>query len=299
VTSVEILERVTLVTPLAVRFRDAATLSFVTDSLAVCVYPEWAPERRTYGVSNHGSSFVFRNLPGLGDFARGSGDRDFWASWASHPEARLDFVLEVRDACGRYLPYTLPVKLPERRVLGIALASPPASPLALQTGSEEGWLPLFPSPTYAPLDAAGVLRAELADSGSPAAAAWALVEARAGDQRLMTGMADGEGRVMLPIFYPRPVITLGSPGTVNTPLTRQTWPVEFTIRYRRRSLAPEMPDLADVLTQPAAVAWRDSARTTPLTSATLRYGCELVLATEDAGGVPTQTLLITPAGSPP
>lgn len=294
-TSVAVLERITLVTPLAVRLRDEATQAFVTESLAVSVYPEWAPERRTYGVWNRGSVFVFRSLPGLGDVERGSGDADFWASQS----AIFDFVLDVHDTSGRYQPFELRIKLPQRRVLGIALSSPLASPLALQSGSDEEWLPLFPSPTYAPLDAAGVLRAEIVDSDTGQPASWALVEAKAGEQRLMRGLADRQGRVMLPLFYPKPVITLGSPGTVNTPLTQQAWPVDFTIRYRRRAPVPETPDLVDVLTQPAAVAWRDIARTTPWSSAPLRYGRELVLASEDAGGEPTLTLLITPAGSPP
>jgi hypothetical protein len=211
---------------------------------------------------------------------------------------QFPFVLQVSDLSGRYLPFQLPVKLPQRRILSIALASPPSSPLATQTGIEEGSLPLFSSPSRATVDGMGVMRAELIDGGTQQPASWALIEAKAGEQRLVTGMADREGRVMLPLFYPKPVITLGSPGTTNTPLTQQTWAVDFTVRYRRREPAPEIPDLVDVLTQPAATAWEQTSPPTVWTRATLHFGRELQLATA-TGGVTSSTLLITPAGSPP
>jgi hypothetical protein len=282
-----VLERLSIVCPLGVRFRDEATGSFITDSLAVAVYPAQQPERRTQGVSNNGSVFVFRNLPGLRE-----------TEYDGDQTPRFDFVLEVRDRIGRYLPYTVAIKLPQRRILTIELTSPLSSPLSMQTGVEEGWLPLFSSPSRSAPDGLGVLRAELLDAGTGLPAAWALLEAKAGEQRLVTGMADREGRVMLPLFYPRPVITLGSPGSSNVPLTQQTWAVDFTVRYRRREPAPEIPDLVDVLTQPAVTAWEQTSPLTVWTRATLQFGRELQLATA-AGGAGTSTLLITPAGSPP
>lgn len=283
-----------MVCPLGVRFRDEATGTFVTDSLSVVVYPAAQPERRASGVANRGSVFVFSNLPGMRDVERGDGDSQFW----SDQTPRFDFILEVRDLADRYLPYRVPVKLPQRRILGIELTSPLSSPLTMQVGREEGSLPLFSSPARSAVDGMGLLRATLIDAGTHKPAAWALVEAKAGEQRLVTGMADVEGRVMLPLFYPRPVITLGSPGHSNVPLTQQTWAVDFTIRYRRREPAPEIPDLVDVLTQPAATAWEQTSPLTAGTRATLQFGRELRLGTA-SGGVGTSTLLITPAGSPP
>jgi hypothetical protein len=141
----------------------------------------------------------------------------------------------------------------------------------------------------------GVLRAEIVDSVSGEPAAWALLEATAQGQPIAAGLADAGGRVMLPLRYPKPVVSLGSPGSPSTPLTDQTWTVEFTVRYERRAPAPSVPDLAEVLTQPAATAWRDVARTTPLTQATLRFGRELVLASLADGGRASPNLLITPA----
>lgn len=293
-TSVAVLERLSIVCPLGVRFRDEATGAYIADSLSVVVYPASQPELRTSGVTNSSSVFVFRNLPGLREIENGSGDSAYWS--AQTP--RFDFVLEVRDRSGRYLPFRMAIQLPQRRILSIELTSPLSSPLTMQTGREEGSLPLFSSPARSAIDGMGVLRAALIDAGTQMPAAWALVEARAGEQRLVTGLADREGRVMLPLFYPKPVITLGSPGTSNIPLTQQTWAVDFTVRYRRREPAPEIPDLVDVLTQPAATAWEQTSPLTQWTRATLQFGRELRLATA-SGGAGTTTLLITPAGSPP
>jgi hypothetical protein len=289
-----VLERLSMVCPLGVRFRDEATGAYVTDSISAAIYPVSQPELRTSGITNQGSIFVFRNLPGLREVEHGEGDAKYW----SEQTPRFDYVLEVRDRSGRFLPYKLPIQLPQRRILGIELSSPIASPLAIQIGSEEGALPLFSSPARAAVDGMGVLRATLVDAGTQKPAAWALVEAKAGEQRLVTGMADLEGRVMLPLYYPKPVITLGSPGSTNTPLTQQTWAVDFTVRYRRREPVPEIPDLVDVLTQPAAMAWEQTSPLTEWTRATLQFGRELRLSTA-SGGVGTAALLITPAGSPP
>jgi hypothetical protein len=290
VTSVAVLERVSRVCPLGVRFRDEATGAYVTDSISAAVYPASQPELRTSAVTNQASVFVFRNLPGMREVENGSGDSDYWA--AQTP--RFEFVLEVVDRADRYLPFTLPIRLPQRRILGIELSSAGA----LQTGSEEGSLPLFSSPARAALDGMAVLRAELLDAATGMPAAWALIEAKAGEQRLVTGMADRQGRIMLPLYYPKPVITLGSPESTNTPLTQQMWAVDFTVRYRRREPVPEIPDLADVLTQPAVSAWEQTSPPAEWTRATLQFGRELRLSTH-SGGIGMSVLLITTAGSPP
>lgn len=294
-TAVAVLERVSIVTPLAVRLRDEATRAFVADGLSVVVWPRSNPEMRTTALRNATNVFVLRNLPGMRDVEQGSGDSAFWAAQS----AQRQFALEVRDTTGRFLPFTMNIGLPQRRVLGIALTSPPSSPLAIQIGEEGGSLPLFSSPSRTVPDAMGVLRAELVDAATNTPAAWALVEVKAGEQRAVIGMADRDGRVMLPLFYPKPVITLGSPGSVNTPLAQQTWTVDVTVRYRRRDPIPEVPDLIDVLTQAAATAWKEVSPMTAWTNATLQFGRELRLSTLGAEGAKTSTLLITAAGSPP
>ena len=288
-TRVDVLETLSIVTPLAVRLRDEATLAFVSDGLSATVHPPGVPELAVSGTINRAGLFVFRNLPGLRRIEQGSGDAGFWA--ANPPQA--GFVLEVGDAAGRFLPWSLGVKLPQRSVLGLGLTSPPASPVTVQTGGETASLPLYSAPSRPAPEGLGVLRAELWDADADEPAAWALIEARAGEQRRVTGMADAGGRVMLPLPYPKPPSELGSPLGGGGPVTRLSWPVAFTVRYRRRSPVPRVPDLADVLTQPPVTAWQETSRTTPWTSATLSFGRDLVLASSASGGGASSTLLIT------
>jgi len=289
-TGVDILETLTRVTPLGIRLFDSATGSNVTGALSVEVYPKGQPERRTRGIPNRNSVFVFRNLPSLADIERGAGDATFWA--AQTP--RYPFVLEVRDPEDRFLPFRHDILLPARRLLGVVINSPPASPLASQAGASDESLPIFSSPARGVPLAMAALRAEIVDVDITAPAAWAIVEAKGPGQPLVTGLADERGRVMLPLPYPKPIVTLGSPGSPSLPLTAQTWAINFTVRYRRGVPAPAIPDLVDVLTQPAATSWQDVAKTTPWTQATLQYGRDLVLASTTGGGIASQTLLITP-----
>jgi hypothetical protein len=304
VSSVAVLEWISIVTPLAVRLRDESTLGFYSDGLSASVYPLGNPELVTDGVVNRSGLFVFRNLPGLRDAEHGSGDADFWA--ANPPQH--DFVLAVRDGAGRFLPWSLPVKLPQRHPLGLGIpsiaspaASPVGSPITIQTGDDLAFLPLYSAASRPLPEGLGVLRTELWDAVADEPAAWAMVLATAGDQRTVAGLADAGGRVMLPLPYPKPVVALGpvpgsplgSPPASGGPITQQSWPVTFTVRYRRRTPAPAIPDLVDVLTQPAATAWQETSRTTPWTSATLRYGQELVLVSRADGGGASSTLLIT------
>src|SRR5436305_400709 len=225
VTSVAVLETISIVTPLAVRLRDEATLTFFSDGLAAIVYPQGAPELAVSGTVNRAGLFVFRNLPGLRRIEQGSGDADFWA--ANPPQA--SFVLEVSDVDGRFLPWSLPVKLPQRSVLGLGLTSPPASPITVQTGGETASLPLYSAASRPAPEGLGVLRAELWDADLDEPAAWALIEAQAGEQRRVTGLADADGRVMLPLPYPKPPSELGSPLGAGGPITRQPWPVAFSV----------------------------------------------------------------------
>lgn len=293
-TGVHVLERPARVTPLGVRFLDGATGAFAAGSLSVELYPKGLPERRTRGLINRTGVYVFRGLPSLADIERGAGDAAYWS--AQTP--RYPFVLEVRDPDDRFLPFSLDVLLPHRRLLGITFTSPISSPLATQTGSSIQSLPIFSSPARPLPDAMAALRAEIVDSGAGVPASWAVVEAKGPGQPAAMGLADAAGRVLLPLPYPKPVVSLLSPGSPGLPLTSQTWPIDLTVRYRRRVTVPVIPDLADLLTQPIATVWEDVARTASLTQATLRFGRDLVVASAAAGGAPSPTLLITPAGSP-
>lgn len=263
--SVNVLEEVTIVTPLGVKFLDESTLAAVSDDLTVTLHPDGIPEWKTRGIVNRSGVIVFNNLPGMRDVERGAGDDAFWA--AQPP--RFDFVLEVTDRAGRFLPYTLDLQLPVRRLLTL--------PVAFPLDPREG-LPLFSAPARPTPEAMAVVRTELVDAVHGGPAAWALVEART-ESSLVRGLADARGSVMLALPYPPPHIVLGSLPGGGADLRLQTWNVDLTIHYARRDPIPQRPDLQDVLTQAIAST----------TSATLRFGQELVLA----------PISITPAATPP
>ena len=131
-TGVAVLERLSIVCPLGVRFRDEATApSSPTRSRSSST--RVPPEQRTSGVSNNGSVFVFRNLPGLRE---------------TEPAAIRRRASISSSKCAMHRPLSpLPRRdqTAARRIHG--RAHPPlSSPLSMQSGAEEGWLPLSPLP---------------------------------------------------------------------------------------------------------------------------------------------------------
>jgi hypothetical protein len=263
--SVHVLEEVTIVTPLGVKFLDESTLAVVSDDLIVTLHPVGIPEWKTRGIANRSGAIVFNHLPGMRDVERGAGDDAFWATQTP----RFDFVLEVTDRAGRFLPYSLDLQIPVQGLLTL----PVAAPLEPREG-----LSLFSAPSRATPEAMAVVRAELVDAVHGGPAAWALVEART-ESSLVRGLADARGCMMLALPYPPQHIVLGSLPGSGADLHLQTWNVDLTIRYAARDPIPRRPDLEDILTQPIAST----------TSATLRFGQELVLA----------PISITPAATPP
>jgi hypothetical protein len=263
---IDVQESLTIVTPLGVKFRDESTGTQVSDELVVTLHPAAFPELKIAAIENRSGVFVFRRLLGMREVENGAGDDAFWAG---HPPA-FDFVLEVSDRAGRFLPYAFPLQLPVRRLLTL----PAASPLAASDA-----MPLFSAPSRLAPEVFGAIRAEVRDQVNGEPAAWALMEATT-ETGMVRGLADQRGQLLLPLPYPRPNITLGSPLHAGGPnVTDQSWNVGLTVRYAPRVPAPNRPDLEDILTQPIAFN----------TSATLHFGQELLLA----------PLLITPAGSPP
>jgi hypothetical protein len=128
----KIIERQTLVAPLGLRFRDAATGAPVAGGLRVTVYPTANPARRAQAFPNGSGVYVAHHAAGLGASEAGAGDAQFWAA----PPARLTFTVEVSDDERRYLPYKFQTTLPARGLhrwtwpLAEASSRPPAEPAA-------------------------------------------------------------------------------------------------------------------------------------------------------------------------
>jgi hypothetical protein len=292
--------------PLGVRFHDAATDRIVSDGLIVTGYPPQQPEKRIRATANHSGVFSFVNLPGLREFENGRGDRELWDS----PTARqpLPLVLEVVDPERRFLSFRFEAAAPHRGIYVGDDLQPDSPPQSLG-------VPLFSVSSRAAPAAKAVLRAELHEMststeliGRPAA--WAVLEAYLGNKLLARGMADEAGRVTL--IFPWPEIPPPFSGGVGSPprgpaLRDQTWTIQTQAYYQRLpaespwpNVVPALPDLRDVLSQPPATLWTNTAADVPLTEAQLSFGDELIVSSRNhLSGDKLSALLISPAGSPP
>lgn len=289
-----VLDTVTAVAPLGLRFADAATGAAVGDGLAVTVYAAGRPWRTVAAVPNRSGVYVARGLPGLRDAESGAGDDVYWAAVSRRP-----FVVEVSDTQGRYLPTRFNADLPAR-----GLFAPPCVRPASPPGVDVPVL-LYSAPSRTPPPGMAAVRAELFDpvtaGGVPAA--WAVLTVVPPGGPGAIGVADDQGRVVVFFPYPEPApFVPGSPASSVASLTFQSWPLALRVAYAPPT-SPPGPDLCPMLSQPPATLWADAARTQPLTAGTLAYGQPLVLRSQGPAAGPGATVpsvvFVTAAGSPP
>ena len=297
-----VIERLSLVAPLGLRFWDQVSGRTIGDGLLVTAYPETQPYRRVQAFSNPSGIYVLHHVPGLREVETGQGDQGFW----DHHPPQSPFVLEVVDRERRFQPFLLRLALPVRGVFNWQLPageSPPADMLGV---------PLYSAPNRVVPAAMAVLRADLWDprggpdrTGGPAA--WAVLAAHVPGQPIVRGIADAQGRVALIFAYPElvtnvlaspPLASPLSPPEGGTALRQQAWSITLQAAYEPQDPIPALPNLDKVLAQPLARLWDDFERT-ELTQVTLRFGQELIVYSRDAGGVRQSKLFITPTGSPP
>lgn len=315
------LERVTHVAPLGVRFHDSVTGSQISDGLIVEAYSKAAARgRRRAGdeirgrkraFANRSGVHVLLNVPGLRRFELGEVSEDLWEM---SPPGSEPFIIEVEDTVRRYLPFSFETRLPFK---GLFVWDdnplPPESPLAPQM--PDG-LPLFSAPARRTPPGMASIRAELWDETTNEAAAYAVLEARFKGQLLGRGVADERGRIALIVPYPPPArLPQASPpsgpasasgSNAIPPLTEQEWMIDLAARYGPTAsppnLAQKFPDIFTVLSQKKAALWQDAERTQQLTTATLKFGRECFVRTEVMSpvtspieGAPLAALFITPA----
>src|SRR5215213_4832388 len=131
-TSPQIVGRQTLVAPLGLRFRDAATGATVSQGLRVTLYPTSNPSRRTQAFVNNTGVYVAHRAAGLRETEMGAGDEEFWDA----PPSSAPFTVEVIDEERRYLPYSFPASLPLKGIrtwtwpLAEATSRQPPEPVA-------------------------------------------------------------------------------------------------------------------------------------------------------------------------
>ena len=271
-----VLERVSRVTPLGIRFVDQATGRDVAESLVVEVYGSGRPELRVTAHPNRSGLFCVTQLPGPRDptFEFGDGGPEFWAGVRERA-----FVIEVHDRRGQFQPFTLEQRLP---VQGLAV------PACLASSPPVDHVPLFSAPSRIVPAGMAVIRAELrarvahADgSTTTVPAAWAVLAATVAGQPTVRGVADREGRVAILIPYPEPVTTsarLSSPPfDSGTGLWDQEWPVRLEAFYEPQALPPAVPDLCRTLGQAFTPLWADVEATRPVSGVALQYGRELIV----------------------
>ena len=307
-----VLDQLTTVAPLGLRFRDAMTGALV-DGFSVWAYPSTQPHARRPLVPNRKGVYVLHHAPGLRDLENGKGDDEFWLNLP----AGKDFVVEVRDQEDRFLPFQFTAALPARGIYqwnDSTVGSPPSSMAGV---------PVYSSTARIPPAGIAVVRADLWDplrNGVGAGAASAVLELYDDQQFIARGIADAQGRIAILFPYPAPrsfsptspLSTFGSPAVATgPPLTEQIWMLRVRAFYARPDQTVSilrdketLPDLRAILSQPEAVLWADESRTEPLEEAAVQYGQSLILNSRPSSMSPpakTQgsVLFITPAGSPP
>lgn len=288
---------------LGLRFWDPIASAFVGDGLRVIAYPVVDPSRRVAATTNLSRGWVFHKLPGMAAFEHGEGDEAFWkAPFAPRPDWKApgqprDYVIEVDDEKGRFVPFQLTVTAPAREAW--EWVTPPGVTLAKMP---PGAIPLFSAATRAVPQGMAVIRAELWDATAGKPAAWAVVTAQIDGVVGIFGMADEKGRVALVFPNPAPVGE-GVDSLTGVALTDQTWPVALAVGYAPAWGAGKVPVravLPGVLTQAAGTLWgkwdeADPAARAQLAAGTLilAYGAELVVRTVASGS--PGTLVVTGA----
>jgi len=292
-----VLDRLTIVAPLGLRFQDATTGETVRDGLTVTAYPVKRPGARRSLITNRRGIHALHHAPGLRDVENGAGDFDYWNNLTTK-----DFVIEVIDQQARFIPFQFVVGLPVQWN---------------KTGSSSPDIkniPLYSAPTRTAVAGMAVVRADLWDPAigpNGASAASAVLELYDNDQMVARGIADQQGRVAVLFPYPAPrsfhvISPLGSPPVTRPALTDQSWTFQARALYARPIQSPleassenSLPDLQSVLSQPESKLWADEARTEELQEVAVQFGCEEVLRSRSSSASPLgrecPVLFITPA----
>jgi len=274
------LERLAIITPLGIRFWDAALDRPVEDGLLVTAWPPTKPGALTQASLTMSGVYAFHGLPGLRSFEYPAVD----GPQLSPPSAQR-FVVAVEDRLGRFVPVVFQVDLP---YLGIFPTESGGSP----GGRPPGFF-LFASAGRPVTSGLAVVRAQLVDAaGLPAAHAVLEVDDSTGQRWF--GLADARGVVALLLPYPAfPFESDGSsPRSPSEAREPPHWGLTVRARYRPASQqvppGARRPDLASLFAQPLAniLAAFDLGPTSSL-PANLIFGRELVLRT---GSGPTLTL---------
>ncbi len=259
-----VLESITRVTPLAVRFWDEVAQATISDGLRVVAYANHQPDRRLRPIENRHRTFVWSDLPGLREQEYGAGDQDYWAT----PPPTHTFTIEVQDDAARFLPFSFEVVAPFRDVITwqcLTAAGPFTHPA--------GTVPLFSSSVRPVPAVMAAIRLEVhrdqfdAQLKAYPPAAWAMIEAYQGANFITRTLADEQGRAIL--IFPYPDLPAGDLGH---PFVKHTWPINLRAYYHPTPPKAAAPNLCTVLSQGVTKLWSKLLPATELTQVTLPFG---------------------------
>lgn len=301
-----VVDRVLSVSPLGIRFWDAATQVQVDDGLQVTARPaspdQSPPDPAAQPVSSAVRSFsgiyAFRDLPGLRLYEHPAEIIPAPVLPGSIPEPR-PFLIEVFDAKRRFVPVVFQIDLP-RMERGIF---PSANGGSVPDDAPPGFY-LFSSVSRGTLAGIAVLRANLTDETTMEPAAHAVLDVEVGDNRWI-GLADEEGRGVVMFPYPPLTVTLsGSFPEGGTPLFEYEWPMTVRIRYepgrQHIPVGSTRPTLQSILAQQYGLAFAGDPESSPPAdpansfAVSLRYGEDAIIRTPHRS-----ELLVQPATSIP
>jgi len=252
--NVAVIERLRLVTPLGIRFWDAATDQPLTSGLRVTARPENFLQPVITAQPTRSGIYAFHHLPGLRDFEYAGND---FALEAPIPATKR-YVIRVEDESNRFLPVAFVATAPFAGIFptGLGSQSLPA-PLGFD---------LFSSPVRStPLGLAEV-RADLLDVSQqpPVSGANALMEIIAGPNQHYHGLSDANGKATVFFPYPPVAIVLANspPAGTMIALSEQRWKVRVRLRYSPGTVTGlagvAEPNLRTVLEQTAGAAFLQS-----------------------------------------
>lgn len=277
------LESIVRRAPLGLRFLDLTRGMPVTDGIEVRAWPVAGTGPGFPAVRSPLSGiYGFRSLPGFRLFETGERPASDWcdpAAGSPPGDTAPNFVVSVEDRHQRFLPQALRLCLPRERLMEV---------------------PLFSAPARAPLPGLAVLRGELWDRTNARPAGWAMVTASTDEAATYVGLADARGMVTLFVPYASALPPLqGSPPHGSGDVDQLTWPLVIQVFYQpaQQQAVPglDWPETRSVLEQDRAEVYDTAMVHGPSITRSLRFGQDLVIATEGLGPPHPSRLLVDPA----
>jgi hypothetical protein len=291
------LERITVFTPLGIRFWDPVRDMQVRDGLMVTARPVIATSPPvimanlsvTTAIRTASGVYAFHGLPGLHDIEYPVKDSGSVAS----PPTKRPFIIKVEDKQRRFLPAVFSVELPLDYkgffLNGVTSLTGSSPPVASPPISRPPGFYLFSAPTRPVVSGLAAVRGRLVKASKPECpAAHAVLEVQFKDKKWY-GVSDKRGCVAVLFPYPVPNSALGSN---QKSLHEQQWKLTIRVRYNPDALIFPLglgttPDLCSIFKQSPGVIWPTQLQSpiteSPVTewSTNLEFGQELVLRTDE------------------